>query len=147
MPGDPTAYGARGNFRVRNRQGQFVTGGFGVEWVGLEMIDSMFATFGDRMHAARVETADKLAELIDAYMRTNAPWKDRTGIARNDPEGLKAIAVHEATSSSVYAGYGRRAPYGFFLENYTYGGVNYGIVRKTMERFAADMGAVMKEAI
>lgn len=144
MAGDPTAYGARGAFRARNRQGQFVSGGYGIEWQGLEMVDAMFASFGNGLVAARVETADKLAELIEQYMKSNAPWKDRTGDAR---EGLTAIAVHDATSSTVYAGYSYKTPYGFFLENYTYKGVSYAIVGPTIERFARDMGAYYREAL
>lgn len=144
MAGDPTAYGARGRFHVRNRLGQFTTGGSGIEWVGLELVDAMFGRQGDAMHAARVETADKLAELIEQYMKANAPWDDRTTDAR---KGLRATAVHNATVSEVYAGYSASTPYGFFLENYTYNGVSYAIVRPTMERFADDMGAMVKEAI
>jgi hypothetical protein len=143
MAGDPTAYGARGRYQVRNRLGQFATGGSGIEWVGLELLDGMFAQYGDAMQAARVQAIDQLAVEIEDYMKANAPWNDRTTDAR---KGLKAIAVHDAVSSAVYAGYDPSTPYGFFLENYTYSGISYAIVRPTIERYAEVLGAMVVDA-
>lgn len=144
MAGNPLDYGARGAFRARNRTGQFVQGGYGIEWVGLDMLDTMFEQYGERMQQARVEVGDRLGAMIEDYMKANAPWQDRTGDAR---KGLKATVVHDATATTIWAGYSHETPYGFFLENYTYKGVSYAIVRPTLEKFANDMGAMIREAM
>lgn len=136
MPADPVLYGARGRFQVRDDLGRFVTGGSGIEWQGLELLDRGFENFGVRMHMIAAETAEALAPVMEQYMKTHARWQDRTTDAR---KGLTAIAVHERDASLVYCGYSTNTPYGFFLENYTYRGVSYAIVAPTIERFGAEM--------
>lgn len=145
MPSDPKLYGARGRYHARNRQGQFVTGGSGVEWKGLEVVDQMFGDYGDQAHSLRIQGGDELARAIQVYMKEHAPWKDRTKKAR---QALTAIAIHDAQVTTVAAGYsGTKVGYAFFLENYTYNGVSYAIVRPTIEMFADIMGATVRDIL
>jgi hypothetical protein len=143
MPADPTLYGARGRFQIRDEMGRFVQGGSGIEWVGLQLLDQEFQQFGVNCHMLVADTVEALAPVMEQYMKTNAPWDDRTEEAR---QGLKAIPVHDANSSSVFCAYSPKTRYGFFLENYTYNGTSYAIIRPTIEQFAQDMGGYMREA-
>jgi hypothetical protein len=62
-------------------------------------------------------------------------------------EGLKAIPViHDATVVVGLLRLFAKTPYGFFLENYTYNGTSYAIMRPTIQQFAQDMGGYMREA-
>jgi hypothetical protein len=143
MPADPRLYGARGRFHVRDAMGHFVSGGSGIEWQGLEMLDRSFDEFGVRAHMIAAQTAEALAPVMEQYAKSNAPWDDRTTDARR---GLKAIVIHNAQSSSVWLGYSSSTPYGYFLENYTYNGTSYAIVRPTIQQFAQDMGSYVRGA-
>jgi len=141
MPADPRDYGARGRFHVRDAMGRFVQGGSGIEWQGLEALDRSFDEFGVKAHMIAAQTAEALGPVMEQYAKANAPWDDRTGDARR---GLKAIVVHDAQSSTVWLGYSSATPYGYFLENYTYNGVSYAIIRPTIMQFAQDMGSYMR---
>lgn len=62
----------------------------------------------DRLVAAVME---RQADVSTAYMKSNAPWTDRTGNARN---GLHAVTAHSRGLHSVTLAHG--VPYGIWLE-------------------------------
>jgi hypothetical protein len=63
---------------------------------------------------------------VEGYARTNAPWTDRTGNARN---GLNASAFHEGERHGIILAHG--VPYGIWLEVRFEG--RYGIINDTIE--------------
>lgn len=71
--------------------------------------------------------ADRLADRMENYARTNARWQDRTGDAR---AGLKAIVVDATNGSGFTIAFGHSVYYGYFLENH-FGG-QYAIIYETM---------------
>lgn len=122
--------------RLRASDGRFVSGGAGIEWRGLGLLSEMYAVAGAKMIAAQQAAADKLAEVMEQYAQTNAPWQDRTGDAR---ASLKTVVVHDGDKSFVYLGYGSEITYAVYLENVEYGGTSYAIVRPTIEYFASQI--------
>lgn len=137
------ASGSRNRVQVRDSKGRFVDGKTGIEWVGLALLNTQYQKAADAMHAARIATANELGAVMEAYAKSNAPWQDRTGDAR---EGLHTIVVNEPTTSVIWLGHGNNIYYGFFLENYTYAGVSYAIIMPTIEHFGGQVMSMIKWA-
>jgi hypothetical protein len=75
---------------------------------------------------ALVASAQYVAPLAESFMKSQAPWTDRTGIARN---GLRA-RVHLSGTDKVAIVLYHTAPYGVFLE-VRWGG-KFGIIPAAM---------------
>ncbi len=81
---------------------------------------------GPRVDRAIGQVMERQGDLATAYMKTNAPWTDRTSVARN---GLGAIAFKQGRRWVLNL-FGR-APYQIWLE-VKHGGKN-AIITPTLE--------------
>ncbi len=89
-----------------------------------------YAQHADRVVAAVKALADYLAQMLQAEMRTNAPWTDRTGNARS---GLFSVAEETSkTLVTIYLSHGHTIYYGVWLE-VCHGG-KYAIIEPTSQR-------------
>jgi hypothetical protein len=95
-----------------------------------------------------VELDLKIARLVDlfsfkveSYARTNAPWTDRTGNARN---GLRAVPFHESPIAHGITLF-HSVPYGIWLEVRHEG--RYAIINKTIESQGAALIAACRGLI
>lgn len=133
-PAPPTP--RRGDYGRPPRDEQFrdirghYTGGFGVNWIGLDAIvrDTKNLMSDNDME----QRAQLLAQSIQAYAQENAPWEDRTSDART---GLTAEAIRARQEMSILLYH--TVEYGVYLENAN--GGNYSIIIPTMEKFAAEL--------
>jgi hypothetical protein len=80
-----------------------------IEWKG--DLTGNLQTLGARTKARMVATARYVAPQIQSDMRSNAPWTDRTGNARN---GL--FAVTQTSTNAVAIVLYHSVPYGIWLE-------------------------------
>lgn len=108
----------------------------GIRWEGnlrtnIEQLD-------DRMKRGVVAAANWVAPQAEEYMRTNAPWTDRTSAARN---GLHSQVEIEGGGDKVAIVLYHTVPYGPYLELRWDG--KYAIIEPTM----AAMGPLFVEAI
>lgn len=71
------------------------------------------ATLEARQKAAIAASAGLIASEGEAYMRSNAPWTDRTGNARN---GLRGVAQIEDGGAKAAVIYYHSVSYGIWLE-------------------------------
>jgi hypothetical protein len=78
------------------------------------------------LHNAAVIVSHRMAPEVENYMKTNAPWRDRTGNARN---GLAARAYEEADSVGIVLYH--QVSYGIWLE-VRWGG-KYAIINPTID--------------
>ncbi|HEY8414649.1 MAG TPA: hypothetical protein VIK99_02640 [Thermaerobacter sp.] len=85
-----------------------------------------------RQRAATIALAKNWAGRMESYMKQKAPWKDRTGNARN---GLWGAAAFDG--SNVYIRIGHTVRYGVFLELAHDG--KYAILGPTQRHFQADV--------
>jgi hypothetical protein len=94
-------------------RGQFVKGGVGVAWSGLEILMANVESRGDSAYEAQKEAMERAKETVVEYARQHAKWEDRTGDARR---GLKSIVVHNDRDrvSTLYLGH--TVQYGVHLE-------------------------------
>lgn len=125
----------------RGLDGRFQSGPAAFQWTGLDRLVSSYADMADQIDHQRQEGAQRLASDALAYMKANAPWKDRTGQARST---LMATVVddEDAHTSTVFLGYG--VFYGPLLENKTYRGRSYAIIRPTVSYFKDKVASYLK---
>ena len=133
----------RGGHRIpktglRGPGGQFA--GFGVYWVGLEVLANNINRHGVQLNLTRRRAMERLAEEVQEYMQDNAPWNDRTGDAR---AMLQALAIHDERegASTVWASHG--AEYGIYLEIFNAG--ELAIIMPTIEIFSSRMISTVRE--
>lgn len=128
--------------QLRSDPGQFLQNGIGFQWKGISLLDGYMKNFADNAQTYRRQVAEELAPVMEAYMKQNAKWRDRTGQTR---AGLKAVVSHrdQQGQSDILIGY--TTFNGFFLETKTYRGVSYAILGPTAQYFAPLMRARMGE--
>lgn len=98
--------------------------GSGVIWRG-NMIDQL-RLGPEKVRRAALTTADSMAPQVEAYAKTNAPWKDQTSNARN---GLAARSFQETFTTGIILYH--QVPYGIWLET-RFGG-QLAIIEPTLE--------------
>jgi len=91
-----------------------------------------------RMRAATIALAQNWAGRMEAYMKRNAPWTDRTGNARNGLWGAAGIEGHD-----VFIRIGHTVEYGKWLELARDG--KYAILGPTRNRFQAQIHKSFEE--
>lgn len=128
--------------QLRGEQGRFVANGIGFEWKGFSLIDAYLRNFAEDVQAYRRQVAEEIVPAIETYMKTYAPWRDRTGQTR---EGLKAVAVHRDGQGQSDILFGYTTFNGIFLETKTYNGVSYAILPSTYEYFQSLVGGMLRE--
>lgn len=133
---------APGGTRIQDVTGQFVKGGFGFSWEGLDAVLNLPVTFENAINSGVAQSVREIADEMEAYAKENAPWEDRSGDARS---GLKAVAVVDQArgSYSIFLGYD--VSYGIYLE--TVNGGTYAIVLPTVQRFAPELQARVRQRI
>ena len=125
--------------QVRDARGHFA-GGWGFAWVGLESVADNVIEWRDAEMQNLHQAVESLATEMEAYMKANAPWQDRTGDAR---DGLQAVVVwNSETNFTIYLGHGAHIDYGIWLE-VRWGG-RYAIVTPTAEYYGPQIGARLK---
>ena len=100
-----------------------------VDWErGLRPIDLgvKVGAFHERFLEAALVLGEDLAQLMQGYMQTNAPWTDRTGNAR---QGL-TVVVNLVETAIVFTLF-HTMDYGIWLEVANAG--NYAIIMPTIE--------------
>ena len=78
--------------------------------------------------------------LLEAEAKLNAPWIDRTGLAR---KGLHGGAERDGTDLVIYVAHSKNIPYGIYLELANAG--KYAILKPTIERNLERIKQVLKE--
>lgn len=99
-------------------------------------LEARLNQFGPKVKRGMVGAANYVAPVAEQYMRSNAPWTDRTSAARN---GLHAQV--QVSTNKVAIVLFHTVPYGVFLE-IRWGG-KYAIIEPTM----AAVGPLFVEAI
>jgi hypothetical protein len=93
-----------------------------------ELIPGVLA-YGDKVRVAIRAVADYMAQKVQGEMRQNAPWEDRTRLARG---GLFSV-VEEASGDlvTIWLSHGHTVYYGVFLE--LAHGKKYAVIMPTIE--------------
>lgn len=84
---------------------------------------------------------DMAAASAETYARTNAPWTDETGNARN---GLMAVHIPEHMVRHMLVVY-HTMPYGYWLEVRWSG--RYAIIGPTLAHIAQELSITVAEAV
>jgi HK97 gp10 family phage protein len=95
----------------------------------------------DALQPALQARMDGLAGEVESYMKSNAPWTDRTGDAR---AGLKASSRVTGKGGVTLTAY-HTVPYGGFLETGTSHMSPYPIIRPALQAHYAKARAFMDE--
>jgi hypothetical protein len=93
---------------------------------GTKQLGENLRTGPAKVHKAAVITAHRMAPEVESYMKTNAPWTDRTGNARN---GLAARAYESGDEVGIVLYH--QVSYGIWLEVRWSG--KYAIINPTID--------------
>lgn len=142
LPPPPTiTAGATGPVRLRDFQGRFLGGGYGVQWHGLEASGAYLAGMAQEITGGATQALiEQLAEQAEDRMKLQAPWEDRTGEAR---EGLTAVVDSDADTYRIHLGH--TAEHGIFLE--TMQGGRFQIIQPTIRWLAEILGPAVARDI
>lgn len=111
----------------------------GMRWT-VDTLSPTIRRFSLTANFAISAAAKELAEEIQAWMRENAPWEDRTGAAR---QGLGAEVDSRGFRQDIYLYHS--VEYGVWLE-IRWGGL-YAILTPAMEHFAGEAAWVRFEGV
>jgi hypothetical protein len=101
------------------------------------MMKARLIAFGPRVQAGMVAAANYTAPRAEAYMKSNAPWVDRTAAARNGL-GTRVIVAPESVSIVLF----HSVSYGVYLE--TRWGGKYAIIEPTIQITVPEFLAAIK---
>lgn len=96
-----------------------------ITWVQRDLFHGL-TWFRDAVNSGVQHVVEDVAKEAEAYMKANAPWEDRTTLARST---LSATAYHNKTVSGILLAHG--VDYGRWLE-LRFGG-RFAIVIPTMD--------------
>ena len=109
----------------------------GVVWdIGPAVVVRHMEEMAGRINAIITTSVDYFATRVETEAKTNAPWTDRTGNARN---GLKTQAFHKPEEHVIVLFH--QVPYGIFLEVCNDG--KYAIVEPTIKKNADELMKTM----
>lgn len=94
--------------------------------------------FGPAVDSAVSETVDFFTPRVEGYARSNAPWTDQTGNARN---GLFAVSGH-TPEVEHHIDIAHSVPYGIWLEVRFSG--KYAIILPTVKSQGSELMALLK---
>ncbi len=100
----------------------------GIRWEG-DLNEQRLQQIGPQIKRAMVAAAMKVAPEGEAWMKSNATWRDQTGNARN---GLRGQAI--VSKNRVAVVFSHSVPYGIWLEVRWDG--KYAVLVPAVERFA-----------
>jgi hypothetical protein len=100
----------------------------GIHWY-YDSLTPGIAIFNVVIHEALEYIAEDIAKDIEEYMKSEAPWEDRTGAAR---DGLTA-QVRDSTGSDIIIDLFYTVDYGIWLEVRFNG--QFAIILPTLERY------------
>lgn len=101
----------------------------GVNWT-VDTLTPTLATLAVRANRNVVVGARSLAREIEAWMKENAPWQDRTRAARL---GLHTFVDPQGFKTTIYLAHGEDVEHGFWLEVIQDGA--YSIIVPALEHF------------
>jgi hypothetical protein len=107
----------------------------GFKWIVTpgQAFDELWSAYTNTLFQAGARVANSRATEMEAWMKQNAPWTDRTGIAR---QSLYADAEQDAVRvAAIRVGYRPEAPHGLWLE-IAYGG-KWAIITRTIDRWGS----------
>lgn len=84
---------------------------FKLTWKDTQLLDTL-ANGGDKVNEAVMSVLEMKAPQVEAHMKTNAPWNDQTGNAR---QGLRAEAYDNGGDQKGIILF-HQVPYGIWLE-------------------------------
>lgn len=98
-----------------------------IEWRGIDEIERNLDVYKKKVHEACLSVANYFAPILEAEAKSNAPWTDRTGNAR---QGLRGFAqdVSETVVELYLSG---KVGYQIYLELKNSG--RYAIIMPTIE--------------
>jgi len=102
----------------------------GFRWVKppeAELIPNIVA-YGQRVMVAVRAVADYMAQKVQAEMRADAPWEDRTGNARS---GLFSVVEAAEDAVTIWLSHGHTVDYGVYLE--LAHGKKYAVIMPTIQ--------------
>jgi hypothetical protein len=105
--------------------GEVASGIFRLVWGDTSLINGI-REGNERVHAKVMSVLQYKAPAVENYMKTNAPWQDQTGNAR---QGLRAEAFDEGSNMGIVLYH--QAPYGIWLEIKNSG--EYAIIDPTLQ--------------
>ena len=110
----------------------------GISWSGT--LSGNLNTFGAKTKARMVAVAKYAAPQIQSDMRSNAPWEDQTGNARN---GL--FAKEQISTNRVDIVLYHSVPYGIWLELRWSG--KYAIITPSLAKWAPKVMALVSKSL
>src|SRR6478609_9033806 len=113
---------------MRSGGALMVSGGGGITWTGDNLVVNL-AEFEMKVKRGMVAAAHFTSGQAEAYMKSRAPWTDRTGAARNGL-GTQVITSTDKVAIVLY----HSVAYGPFLE-VRWGG-KYAVIDPTMAAIA-----------
>lgn len=116
--------------QVRDASGRFA-GGWGAAWIGLQHTDRDVYRFAEGKVEKLRATMESVKDEMVAYAQANAPWEDRTGLARDSIQGT--VVQQSPTEFTIFLGHGAEVYYGIWLE-VRWGG-KFAILLPTLEAF------------
>jgi len=76
----------------------------------------------------------EMAQDIQRYMKANHEWKNRSGEAEKSLYA-KVVTTSRKYSSTIECGYGSHIFYSVYLENNTYNGKSYALIKPTIKKW------------
>jgi HK97 gp10 family phage protein len=92
------------------------------------------------MDPAVIGRMQGMAETVKNYMKSNAPWQDRTHAARDGLDSNVNLAGHSTTLSAFHT-----VPYGGYLETGTSHMGAFPIIRPALQAHYAQVKAIMND--
>lgn len=99
-------------------------------------------SYGERLREAVLQLAQFFAAKLEAAAKQGAPWRDRTGAAR---QGLRGFAIRTATAVVIYLVHG--VNYGPHLELGTRFMAPRPIIMPTLEAHYADIMRAVRQLV
>jgi hypothetical protein len=113
---------------------------FKLTWKNTHLLDAL-ATGSDKVNDAVMAVLEQQAPRVEAHMKYNAPWTDRTGNAR---QGLRAQAYDSGGDTKGIVLF-HQVPYGIWLE-VRYSG-KYAIILPTIEVMGPQVMASLEKIL
>jgi hypothetical protein len=118
-----------------------------IKWSGDDEMRRNMQEYERRVMAAINEIARLFAPIIETYAKENAPWTDRTALARNGLRGYTSnepadgYPVEEVAAQIVALYLSHQMDYGIYLELANQGA--YAIIMPTLQTHEAQIKAML----
>lgn len=109
-----------------------------IEWEGVEEMATNIQAYGDAVVRAVGQVADYFAPVMEAYAKEHAPWRDRSGNARQTLNAFVEDLSEEVVA--IYLAHGM--DYGKYLELRNQS--RYAIVWPTIEAHLGEIEGMLR---